>query len=451
MQAGESNTITRQDIFVKARLLAEGVRLRAGSQQDVRQKVPKEVLRDLAGIEGAKGEAVLRELHDCAAFSALECIAEREFMLDGCGLSVIVTPNKYSRLELVIEEGTDAVAIYDGGDVLATGRLKSTQAPWAGSRLSNGMPIEGALPYMTDTIINLVFHYACDNWNTGRGCRYCNIWTNPVSKQINSMSLETLSEMARIQAEAIKIVTDHGWRGNLAVTAGALPPKQRGDYLERVKAVLCPVREALGESVFSELPVIFNHYPPEDFSDFERLKELGINVTSLDLEVMDPAYFAAVCPGKHAYRPLEYWKEAQAASVDVFGPFTNTITGVVMGMEPLPLLIEGFEECLSKGVLPTPFVFFSSPGSAYKGFRPPDADVLVEATEKMARILLPYAADILQAAQNCHSQGTFLGSRDGNALTFPIILLFDEFTRQMCEALSPPLTEVSPREEASAG
>ena len=204
-----------------------------------------------------------------------------------------------------------------------------------------------------------------------------------------------------------------------------------------------PVREAIGEAVFSELNVIFNHYPPEDLSDFHCLKEMGINTTSMDLEVMDPAYFAAICPGKHAYRPLEYWKEAQEASADVFGPFTNTITGVVMGMEPMSLLLEGFEERLSKGVLSTPFVFFSPPGSAYQGFRPPTADTIVEATEKMARILTHYAPQILQAAMGgCGSKGVFLGNRDGSALTFPIILVFDEFTRQVqegCLSLSADL------------
>jgi hypothetical protein len=103
-----------------------------------------------------------------------------------------------------------------------------------------------------------------------------------------------------------------------------------------------------------------------------------------------------------------------------------------MGMEPMSLLIEGFEERLSKGVLPTPFVFFSPPGSAYEGFRPPAAETIVEATEEMAGVLSRYAPQILQAAMaGCGSSGVFLGSRDGGALTFPIILVFDEFTRHV--------------------
>lgn len=434
MDTTEWRPVTKQDIYVKARLLAEGVRLPARSQEDLGWRLPKGEARNLTGIENADGTQVLRELQDCSAFAALECLEEREFSLDGCGLSVIASLNEYSRLELVVQDGAGAVTVYDGQEVLVTGRLKKTHAPWTGTRLSNGAPIESALPFMSNTIINLIFHYACDNWNTGRACRYCNIFANPVSRQIHDMSLRTLREMARVQAEAIKIVTDYGWRGNLAVTAGALPLNRREGYLERVQAVLDPVRETIGETVFSELNVIFNHYPPEDLSDFDCLKEMGINATSMDLEVMDPAYFAAVCPGKHAYRPLQYWKEAQEAAVDVFGPFTHTITGVVMGMEPMSLLVEGFEERLSKGILPTPFVFFSPPGSACEGFRPPTADTIVDACEKMAEVLTDHASQILQAAmEGCGAKGVFLGNREGNALTFPIMLVFDEFTRRVQE------------------
>jgi len=67
------------------------------------------------------------------------------------------------------------------------------------------------------------------------------------------MSWKKLREAAQLQAQAIKIATDHGWRGNIAVTAGALPRKLRSGYLERIDAVLSPVRKALGETVFSEL------------------------------------------------------------------------------------------------------------------------------------------------------------------------------------------------------
>jgi len=41
---------------------------------------------------------------------------------------------------------------------------------------------------------------------------------------------------------------------------------------------------------------------------------------------------------------------------------------------------------------------------------------------------------ILQAAMGgCGERGAFLGNREGSALTFPIMVVFDEFTRQLQE------------------
>ncbi|TFG04633.1 MAG: hypothetical protein EU536_04205 [Promethearchaeota archaeon] len=57
---------------------------------------------------------------------------------------------------------------------------------------------------------------------------------------------------------------------------------------------------------------------------------------------------------------------------------------LVMGIEPMTTLVAGFEERMSKGVLPMPVIFHPEPNSAYEGFRPPTAEWIVEASEKMA-------------------------------------------------------------------
>jgi hypothetical protein len=186
---------------------------------------------------------------------------------------------------------------------------------------------------------------------------------------------------------------------------------------------------------------MLNTYAPEDFSEMYKWKELGINATEFDLEVMDPAYFAAICPAKHAYRPLEYWKEAQVASTEVFGPGRGTTTTVVAGIEPMSSLVEGVDECLSRGVYPFPNNFMVAPGSAYEGFRPPSADWYIEATEKMADSFFRHE-DKLDAplmADNRHGY-----TRTGRS--FHIMLVGDEISRRGQEMgkLGPGL----PRQDA---
>lgn len=388
--------ITREDIHLKARVLSEGVRvkgLEVPPFQDLADggHVPIPDHLDVGNVEeilGYYADAVSNPANvNNTRFGA-------PFRFDGSGLQVAVIPNPYSRLDLVVEG--DRVTLLDGGEPLVTGTIPERPA-WQDEKLSNGLPILAVMPQATAGIINIVYSLSCMNFNTGRGCRYCNLFSNPVSRKIVMLPKETLRGWARYQAEGIRIATDHGWRGTLAVSGGALPPAQRGEYLERLEIVMGEIRDALDGETFSALRKIYNHFPPEDFGDMYAWKDLGIDSTSIDLEVMDDAYFAAICPGKHAYRPLPYWKEAQEASVEVFGPYVNTTGCIVTGIEPMVTLLKGFEERLSKGVAPLPLVFGPAPGSAYWGFRPPTADWFLEVTERMGDLIMQHAARLLEA------------------------------------------------------
>lgn len=379
--------ITQEDIYFKARMISEGVRVQMPDAPLEPSTIEKQEIEipdklDLHDIDG-----ILTMLRRSSIQRESNRFLGQTLVLDGSGLLAPVYPNKHSRLDLVSEG--DRATISDGGEVLATGRFPPRKG-WLDAKISNGMPITTVLPGMSAAIINILFNLSCMNYNTNRGCRYCNLFANPVSKKIVKLPKETLQKYASYQAEAVKVATDNGWRGNLAVSGGALPPAQRGEYLERLELVLGTIREALGDETFGKLRKIYNHYPPEDFGDMHTWKEIGIDSTSMDLEVMDDAYFAAICPGKHAYKPLPYWKKAQEASVEVFGPLLGTTGCIVVGIEPMSTLLKGMEDRVSKGVMPLPLVFFSAPGSAYWGFRAPTAEWIVEASEKMVDIFLEH-------------------------------------------------------------
>lgn len=270
------------------------------------------------------------------------------------------------------------------------------------------------------------------NYNTNRGCRYCNLFANPISQKIFMLPKSTLREFAKYQAEAIQIATDHGWRGNLAITGGALPPAQRPEYLERIEIVLSMLREYLGEEILSKLNLVYNHYPPDDFSDMYKWKELGINGVSIDLEVMDSAYFAAICPGKNASKPHAYWKKAQEAALEVFGP--GRVTGcIVMGIEPMSTLLKGIDERLSKGIFPIPLVFFSAPGSAYWGFRAPTADWIVEASEKIADSFIEHAPKVFGPSmmKRMGKEGSGDRERARRNQSTHLSVVFDELRRRL--------------------
>ncbi len=383
----EKKIVSKEDIFIKARMISEGVRFQ--DQESLSPELSK------MKIQGKKKPYELKipeklDLNDPE--SIIELLAEvnktdtssdfrQVIVFDGSGLRAPIYLNNHSRMELVIQE--NKARVFEDGDILINGTFPR-RFEWLDEKLSNGLPISTVLPSMSASIINVVFSLSCMNYNTNRGCRYCNLFSNPISQKISMLPKETLRVWAKYQGEAVKIATDNHWRGSIAISGGALAPAQRSEYLERLEIVLSSLKDAVGDEIYKKLPKAYNHYPPEDFSDMYKWKDLGINTTSFDLEVMDDAYFAAICPGKAAYKPLSYFKKAQEYSVKVFGPLLGTIGCIVMGIEPMSTLVSGFEERISKGILPVPLVFHSTPGSAYEGFRPPTAEWIIEASEKMA-------------------------------------------------------------------
>ena len=77
---------------------------------------------------------------------------------------------------------------------------------------------------------------------------------------------------------------------------------------------MAELRAAL-DDVLSELHVVPNVYPPDDFDELHTWKSFGISGVAFDLEVMDPMYWEAVCPGKSKTYSHRYWREAQVAAV----------------------------------------------------------------------------------------------------------------------------------------
>ena len=395
---GEKGIVTAEHIFAKARIFSEGARISGMDMPPFKQGLAASAKTrpqdDQAAGPGPKFAPEQIEQIWKVACQTMEASARESkpssatrFTFDDSELTTFVHANKYSRL-LLTQEG-DRVTVTDGDEVVVSGYAPK-RFDWLHEKVSNGLPVTTFLPGISDEIINIIFYLSCNNYNTGRGCRYCNLFANPLSKISSVFPLDIQKSWAKYQAEAIKIALDHGWNGHLALSGGALPPSVRGNYLDYINISLDALRDEVGEKTFRELNIVYNHYPPENFEDMSDWKEFGIKRTTIDLEVMDPAYFPAICPGKAAYKPLEYWKKAQEASVRVFGPFANSTGNVILGLEPMSKLLDGVEERLSKGVMPRPVIFCSAPHSEYWGFRPPTADWIFEATERMADTFMKY-------------------------------------------------------------
>ena len=424
--------VKKKDIYLKARIISEGLNIRGSSEKYFPhlEEEPEELeLPDKLDLYNP--EELLDFYYKSYIQSATNAYLGLSFKLRKSGLITPVAPNEHSRLDFDIEG--DEATISEGGNVLTTGKFIK-KPEWMNSKLSNGMPIEFALPAASDQIINVVFTLSCMNYNTKRGCKYCNLFANPVSRKISMLPIETLEVWTKLQAEAVKIATDNGWSGNIAISGGALAPAQRGEYLGRLELVLNTLRDKVGEKVLAENLVVYNHFPPEDFSDMYKWKELSIDATSIDLEVMDPTCFAEICPGKNAYKPHEYWKKAQEYSLKVFGA-PRTFGCIVLGIEPLSSFLAGSEERLSKGIIPIPLVFTPSPGSEYENRQPPSAEFIVKASEGYAESFLKHApkflAPVIKKAIKERKEGGISNLRKAGDNSTSLSTVFDEVKRRI--------------------
>jgi bacteriochlorophyllide c C-7(1)-hydroxylase len=293
--------------------------------------------------------------------------------------------NLRSRLEVVIE-GFD-VTLSEAGEVLATGTLQK-RAPWRDKLMGDGTPVNNSISYDGALIATITISTGCFAHASGKGCKYCGF--GPMFEQggpVKSFS-ETL-QMAERQIEALSIAIENGWRGAILLVGGAAPPERRGQWTtDLFEAVMARFQASVDGDILSQLQIAADVYPPEDLGELHKWKSFGINSAQFETEILDPAYFKAICPGRGEQ---ERWFEAQEAAVELFGRGRGCSSLFVSGIEPMAGMLEGVEERVSKGVYVMPTQFVSYPGSPMEGMRPPAAEWFIEANEKIVDIYFKYA------------------------------------------------------------
>ncbi|MDO8672463.1 MAG: hypothetical protein Q7O66_13690 [Dehalococcoidia bacterium] len=115
---------------------------------------------------------------------------------------------------------------------------------------------------------------------------------------------------------------------------------------------------------------------PMSNKDMRRLKDVGLDCISFNLEVWDPEIFAEVCPGKSYHRGHERYLEAYQEAVEIFGPGhvgCDFVAGVTMMPEKGHITwqqardshIEGNRWLIEHGVMPIFIALRLGVGSIY--------------------------------------------------------------------------------------
>jgi hypothetical protein len=231
----------------------------------------------------------------------------------------------------------------------------------------------------------LVYNFStyCHYFKTGDQCHYCSAgWTHEHYRSSRIKPQKQYDELKETFAEAVK-------EGNFThfLFTGGYHPKEVDLLIRGMRAV----KDALG---IDYVPACINHTAPLDRETLETLyREGGGNPDGAgpiyNLEIWQPEYFRAICPGKDKVQGRDAWINALKWAAEIFGK-GKVSTFFVPGMEPVEYTLEGMEYCASIGVQPMGITWAVSRGSKYWRHRTPTLDWWLELNEKCTDFWFKY-------------------------------------------------------------
>lgn len=243
----------------------------------------------------------------------------------------------------------------------------------------------------------------CHFWDTGKGCKYCNIGSN-----FNRNKKENCKP-ARLKTEDVyetvkEALKQKGRFTSIFLTAGSiLSGKEVFDdevelYIEILKAIGKNFKtkkfpSQMIASAFSE-------------KQLSRIYEnTGIMSYTSDIEVLNEEKFSWICQGKHNLIGYREWKNRIIKAVDIFGR-GNVNSGIVSGVElatprgfkseeeALKVDLEEAEDFASKGVSIVQCVWTPYPGSVFQNQKNPSLEYYVRLSKGLYEIRKKYGLNI---------------------------------------------------------
>ncbi|MDO8672638.1 MAG: hypothetical protein Q7O66_14600 [Dehalococcoidia bacterium] len=208
----------------------------------------------------------------------------------------------------------------------------------------------------------------CEYFTTGDECKFCNFQSNQdVIRNLgvyrpSTINLEDTIEAYKLLGSQVRFLEGHIEMGGL-LNADSQAKIFLG-FLERLVSAV-PYK-----------PNITIQPEPMARKDLQRLKDVGVDSVTMQMEIWDPRLFADVCPGKAKSRGREGYIQSLQEAVDIFGAGNvgcNTVSGVGLipanghtdWQECRDSTVEGFRWMISHGIYPVTTPLRMPPGSVY--------------------------------------------------------------------------------------
>ncbi len=298
----------------------------------------------------------------------------RAVTLEGTTVMVPVFTGRASRSPFVarlVRPGSQIVLERDG-EAVSTISFPA-QPQFYSLSTAEGIPYwKIALLHSKDVLATTVLQTCMRYGNQETTCQFCAIGQSLDAGL--TIARKTPEQLAEVAAAAVRL---DGVK-QMVMTTGTPNTDDRG------AAYLRECAQAVRARV--PLPLQVQCEPPSDFSWFERLRTAGVDSLGMHLEVIDPEVRARVMPAKGAVS-VEYYFEAFAAAVAVFGR-AQVSTYLLAGLgDDLPGLLTACERLIEVGVYPFVVPFVPIGGTALADHAPPDSDYMLAIYRQLGPML----------------------------------------------------------------
>jgi hypothetical protein len=205
------------------------------------------------------------------------------------------------------------------------------------------------------TYLGIYINKVCTFWNytPPLNCRFCTTGQNVGAAEARDKAVSDVVEAcyaARDYSGVTFVHLNGGFQGSRGI-AFAEP------YVKAIK-------DQVGMLVGLQLT------PEKDFSRYDRLIDLGVDHLSFCPELLDPDWFARICPGKQRMLGQRLFFEAMEYCARRMPP--GAVSGeIIAGIEPVERTLEAIDIITAHGAFPTVCIFRPTIGSDMEDWPPP--------------------------------------------------------------------------------
>jgi len=227
----------------------------------------------------------------------------------------------------------------------------------------------------------------CEYFRYNENCKFCGlvptqkIFSDTVKRKTPQQVMETT-----------KAILDLGCKVDFIQLSGGSSynhDKEVKDYIPFISVIN---QELEKRGLKGKIPIHLTSMPPKNLEILLELKDAGLDTISFDLECPTHFFFKKYCPGKEKSYGYENIRKALIKAQDIFGK-RNVYSIVILGIETRKTFINGIEDILKDGVIPTINIFHYDPFCSQDiDVKNPDIEESIKTTQNIANLFRRYNA-----------------------------------------------------------